>query len=155
MDRINMTPRELLAKDIASMNTSSLSFHLFGLLEALERAERKLTAYAGVGFGDKELTELLPVIRKAIAGTGDSATLFREKHRILIETALQRNLARTEADHFKHLAVKQEVNITYLLYALDQIATGEITGEPNNCEAALGIVRKIATDATTKIRGEL
>lgn len=38
------------------------------LLEALERAERKLSAYVGVCTGDKELTgAILPMARAAIA----------------------------------------------------------------------------------------
>lgn len=38
------------------------------LVEALRRAEMKLTAYVGVCSGDKELTEaVLPMVRKALA----------------------------------------------------------------------------------------
>jgi hypothetical protein len=46
-----------------------------GLLAALERAERKLTAYVGVCTGDKELTDaVLPMARAAIAkATGSAA----------------------------------------------------------------------------------
>lgn len=37
------------------------------MLEALVRAERKLSAYVGVCFGDKELTDtVLPMVRAAI-----------------------------------------------------------------------------------------
>lgn len=44
------------------------------LLEALERAERKLTAYVGVCSGDKELTEaVLPMSRAAIAAARAAA----------------------------------------------------------------------------------
>jgi hypothetical protein len=46
-----------------------------GLLTALERAERKLSAYVGVCTGDKELTDaVLPMTRVAIAKVKGGAT---------------------------------------------------------------------------------
>jgi len=61
----------LIAKDAAGA-IEELQKQRDCLLAALERAERKLTAYVGVCSGDTELTKsVLPMVRNAIKGVGN------------------------------------------------------------------------------------
>lgn len=66
-------PIELLEEHTAPF--SELRAQRDELLAALERAERKLSAYVGVCTGDKELTDaVLPMARAAIAKVQGGAT---------------------------------------------------------------------------------